>query len=117
VAEEPGVRYVLEGSVRRAGKRIRIDAVSGGHVWAERYDGDTANVFALQDRITAAIVRALSVTLLAGERQALASNDTGVPAAHAITLLMVPEFTNGAARNMRDRTGASKATSRKVESE
>jgi TolB-like protein/class 3 adenylate cyclase/cytochrome c-type biogenesis protein CcmH/NrfG len=92
VAEELGVRYVLEGSVRRADNRIRInaqliDALSGGHVWAERYDGDAADVFALQDQITAAIVRALSVTLLADERQALANNVTGVPAAHDALLL------------------------------
>ncbi len=92
VAEELGVRYVLEGSVRRAGERVRInaqliDALSGGHVWAERYDGDAADVFALQDRITAAIVDALAVTLLAGERQALAGNDTGVPAAHDALLV------------------------------
>ena len=92
IAEELGVRYVLEGSVRRAGERIRInaqliDALSGGHVWAERYDGDAADVFALQDRITAAIVRALSVTLLSDERQAIASENTGLPAAHDALLL------------------------------
>jgi TolB-like protein/predicted negative regulator of RcsB-dependent stress response len=92
VAEELGVRYVLEGSVRRVGEQVRInaqliDAVSGGHLWAERYDGDAADVFALQDRITAAIVQALSVTLLAGERQALANKDTGVPAAHDALLV------------------------------
>ncbi len=92
VAEELGVHYVLEGSVRRIGEQIRInaqliDAFRGGHVWAERYDGDAADVFGLQDRITAAIVRALSVTLLAGEREALASNDTSVPAAHDALLL------------------------------
>jgi TolB-like protein/class 3 adenylate cyclase len=57
VAEELGVRYVLEGSVRRAGDQVRInaqliDATTGGHLWAERYDGKMENVFALQDRIT-----------------------------------------------------------------
>jgi len=92
VAEDLGVRYVLEGSVRRAGNRIRInaqliDALSGGHVWAERYDDDAADVFALQDRITAAIVRALSITLLEGEQQAIANNVTSVPAAHDALLV------------------------------
>jgi len=57
VARELGVRYVLEGSVRRAGDRVRltaqlIDASTGGHLWAERFDGELADVFDLQDRIT-----------------------------------------------------------------
>ena len=57
VAEELGVRYVLEGSVRRAGDQVRInaqliDATTGGHLWAERYDGSLADVFALQDKVT-----------------------------------------------------------------
>ncbi len=61
VAEELGVRYVLEGSVRRAGDQVRItaqllDATTGGHVWAERYDGALTDVFALQDDVTQRIV-------------------------------------------------------------
>src|SRR5262249_9461995 len=57
VARELGVRYVLEGSVRKAGNRIRataqlIDAGSGNHLWAERFDRDLADIFALQDEIT-----------------------------------------------------------------
>jgi len=57
VAEELGVRYVLEGSVRRAGDEIRInaqliDAMTGHHVWAERYDGSMKDVFTLQVLIT-----------------------------------------------------------------
>ncbi len=65
VAEELGVRYVLEGSIRRAGGTIRvnaqlIDALSGNHVWAERFDGDAADIFALQDEINDKIVAALS---------------------------------------------------------
>ncbi len=68
VAEELGVRYVLEGSVRRVGDEVRInaqliDALSGGHVWAERYDGGLEDVFALQDKITRAIVNELAVSL------------------------------------------------------
>ncbi len=55
VAEELGVRFVLEGSVRRAGDQVRInaqliDATTGGHVWAEHYDGSLGDVFALQRR-------------------------------------------------------------------
>ena len=70
VAEELGVRYVLEGSVRRADKQVRvnaqlIDATTGGHLWAERYDGSMADVFALQDRVTQKIVSALAVQLAA----------------------------------------------------
>jgi TolB-like protein len=65
VAEELGVRYVLEGSVRRSGDVIRInaqliDAMTGVHLWAERYDGTMSKVFALQDQITQKIVSALS---------------------------------------------------------
>jgi len=92
VAEELGVRYVLEGSVRRVADQVRInaqliDALSGGHLWAERYDGDAADVFALQDRITAAIVRELSVTLLADESEALSIKETDIPAAHDALLV------------------------------
>jgi TolB-like protein len=72
VARELGVRYVLEGSVRRAGKRIRIsaqliDAVTGGHHWAERYDRELGDIFALQDEITRSVVAAIEPRLLAAE--------------------------------------------------
>ncbi len=68
VAKELGVRFVLEGSVRRVGDQVRInaqlvDATTGGHLWAERYDGNLADIFALQDRVTAKIVDALALTL------------------------------------------------------
>jgi adenylate cyclase len=64
VARELGVRYVLEGSVRRAGHRVRftaqlIDAATGGHLWAERFDGDLEDIFDLQDRITERVVGAI----------------------------------------------------------
>jgi TolB-like protein/class 3 adenylate cyclase len=72
VAEELGVRYVLEGSVRRSGDQVRInaqliDATTGGHLWAERYDGVIADVFGVQDKITASIVDALALELTAQE--------------------------------------------------
>jgi adenylate cyclase len=72
VARELGVRYVLEGSVRKAGDRVRInvqliDASDGGHLWAERHDGAIANVFELQDDVGAKVVSALSVKLKRSE--------------------------------------------------
>jgi adenylate cyclase len=81
VAEELGVRYVVEGSVRRDAGRIRInaqliDATTGGHVWAERYDRDYENVFALQDEITQSIASALSIHLSEGEKARLAGRYT-----------------------------------------
>jgi TolB-like protein len=72
IAEELGVRYVLEGSVRKDGDRVRItaqlnDAATGGHLWAERYDRDLAGVFAVQDEITENIVAAIEPQLYAAE--------------------------------------------------
>jgi adenylate cyclase len=72
VAEELGVQYVLEGSVQREGDRVRItaqliDALSGHHLWAERYDRDLQDVFTLQDEITMRILMAVRVKLTEGE--------------------------------------------------
>jgi len=72
VADELGVRYVLEGSVRKEGTRVRItaqlnDVTSGSHLWAERYDRDLADVFAVQDEITEAIVAAIEPQLYTAE--------------------------------------------------
>ena len=72
VADELGVGYVVEGSVRRAGDRVRItaqlnDAATGSHLWAERYDRQLADVFAVQDEITEAIVAAIEPQLYAAE--------------------------------------------------
>ncbi len=73
VGEELGVRYVLEGSVRKAGDRVRItaqliDALTGHHLWAERYDRKLEDIFALQDEITMRILTALRLTLTEGEQ-------------------------------------------------
>ncbi len=73
VSRELGVRYVLEGSVRRAANRVRInaqmiDGTNGGHVWADRYDRDLSDIFEMQDEVTRTIVGALKVKLTAGER-------------------------------------------------
>jgi TolB-like protein/class 3 adenylate cyclase/Tfp pilus assembly protein PilF len=72
VARELGVRYVLEGSVRKGGNRVRItaqliDASTGNHLWADHYDGDLADVFALQDDITRKVVAAIEPKLLEAE--------------------------------------------------
>jgi TolB-like protein len=68
VGRELGVRYVLEGSVRKAGNRVRItgqliDAATGTHLWADRFDGELADVFDLQDRVTASVVGTISPKL------------------------------------------------------
>jgi TolB-like protein/class 3 adenylate cyclase/Flp pilus assembly protein TadD len=87
VARELGVRYLLEGSVRRVGDQVRInaqliDATTTGHVWAERYDGSLADVFALQDRVTQKIVDALAVSLTAREPRTRERAETAVPEAY-----------------------------------
>ncbi len=73
VAQDLGVRYVLEGSVRRIGDSVRInaqliEAATGGHMWADRYDGSLADIFALQDKVMENIVVALAVNLTSGEQ-------------------------------------------------
>jgi len=72
VGRELGVRYVLEGSIRRSGQRVRItaqliEASTGNHIWADRYDGDLDDVFALQDKITTSVVAAIEPRLLEAE--------------------------------------------------
>jgi adenylate cyclase len=72
VSRELGVRYVLEGSVRKGGNHVRItaqliDASTGNHIWADRYDGDLSDIFALQDAITKKVVAAIEPKLLEAE--------------------------------------------------
>jgi len=79
-----GVRYVLEGSVRKAGNRVRltaqlIDSLNGGHVWGDRFEGDLDDVFDLQDRITQDIVAALEVRLTFGEEVRVWRKRSGSP--------------------------------------
>jgi adenylate cyclase len=81
VGRELGVRYVLEGSVRKAGDRVRItaklvDAITGNHLWAERYDRHLKDIFALQDEITMKIITGLRVKLTVGEQARLAAKGT-----------------------------------------
>lgn len=73
VGRRLGVRHVLEGSVRKAGKKVRInvqliDAESGGHIWAERYDRDLEDIFVVQDEVTRKVVETLKVTLTGSEQ-------------------------------------------------
>jgi adenylate cyclase len=73
VAEELGVQYVLEGSVQKSGGRVRItaqliDAITGRHVWSERYDREVEDIFALQDEITANVMNGMSAELTEGEQ-------------------------------------------------
>ena len=81
VGQELGVGYVLEGSVRKAGDRVRItaqliDATTGNHLWAERYDREIKDIFALQDEITMKILAALQVKLTEGEQARISSKGT-----------------------------------------
>ena len=103
VARELGVRYVLEGSVRRSGDKVRInaqliDATTGHHLWAERYDGYFGDVFSLQDRITAEIVAALSVKLTSDEKEQVARTYTDNASAY-------DEFLQGRAHYVRRTPG------------
>ncbi len=89
VGRDLGVRTVLEGSIRRAGNRVRItgqliDAGTGSHLWAERYDRDLNDIFAVQDEVTREIVSALKLTLTPGEQVRIAAptNTTASAAAH-----------------------------------
>jgi adenylate cyclase len=81
VARELGVRNILEGSVRKSASRVRItaqlvDGASGNHIWADRYDRDLTDIFALQDEISHAIVDALKLRLLPAEKRAIERRGT-----------------------------------------
>jgi adenylate cyclase len=90
VGRDLGVRSVLEGSIRRAGNRVRItaqliDATNGAHLWADRYDRDLTDIFAVQDDVTRRIVDALKVTLSPSEKERLA--DSGTPTSMLTTAI------------------------------
>ncbi|MDH3387902.1 MAG: adenylate/guanylate cyclase domain-containing protein [Gammaproteobacteria bacterium] len=97
VARELGVRYVLEGSVRRIGERIRINAQlidgdSGGHLWAERFDGAIADVFALQDHVNRKIVAALEVSLTPADEKTFDRVETTSPEAYDLMLRGIERY-------------------------
>jgi TolB-like protein len=91
VAEDLGVRYVLEGSVRRAGDEVRInaqliDATSGGHLWAGRYDGTMTDVLAFQDQVTRQVASELEVTLTKAHAAHNDRQETDSPGAYDAVL-------------------------------
>jgi len=92
VARKLRVSHVLEGSVRKAGGRIRVTAQlingeSGGHLWADRFDRDLTDIFAIQDEISQAIVGALKLKLLPGEKQAIENRGTSNADAYNLFLM------------------------------
>ncbi|HEU5285602.1 MAG TPA: TIR domain-containing protein [Sphingomicrobium sp.] len=92
VARKLGVSHVLEGSVRKSGNRVRItaqliDGQSGGHLWAERYDRDLTDIFAIQDEISKAIVAALKLKLLPEEKKAIEQRGTTSAEAYNLYLM------------------------------
>ena len=92
VARQLGVSHVLEGSVRKAGTRVRItaqliEAANDSHLWAERYDRDLTDIFALQDEISQAIVAALRLKLLPTEKSAIERRGTTNPDAYNLFLM------------------------------
>ena len=100
LARQLKVSHVLEGSVRKAGGRVRITAQliegsSGGQIWAERYDRDLNDIFALQDEISEAIVKALKLKLLPEEKQAIEQRGTDNVEAYNLYLMARQSYTNG----------------------
>ena len=100
VARELKVSHVLEGSVRRAGGRVRItaqlvDGSSNDSVWAERYDRDLNDIFALQDEISQAIVKALKLKLLPEEKKAIEQRGTTDPEAYNLLLMARQHYATG----------------------
>jgi len=97
VAEKLGVRYVLEGSVRKSGNRVRItgqliDAGSGTHLWANRFDGDLEDIFELQDKVTESVVGAIEPSLRMAEIERSKHKPPGDMDAYDLYLRALPEL-------------------------
>jgi adenylate cyclase len=106
VAEKLGVTHVLEGSVRKAGNRVRItaqliDGAKGDHVWAARYDRDLTDIFEIQDEISKAIVDALKVKLLPEEKKAIERRGTTNVEAYNLYLMARQQWIGGPQGNPR----------------
>jgi adenylate cyclase len=106
VARALDVTHVLEGSVRKVGDRVRItaqliDAATGGHVWADRYDRDLTDIFAIQDEISKAIVAALRVKLLPAEKKAIEARGTSSVEAYNLYLMARQQWTEGSLGDVR----------------
>ena len=100
VAKSLGVSHVLEGSVRKAGSRVRItaqliDGAKGDHVWADRFDRDLTDIFAIQDEISKAIVDALRLKLLPKEKSAIEHRGTTSVEAYNLYLMARQQWTSG----------------------
>ncbi|OJY85877.1 MAG: hypothetical protein BGP23_04190 [Lysobacterales bacterium 66-474] len=100
LVREMKVTHVLEGSVRKAGGRVRIsaqlvDCEDNGHIWAERYDRDTSDIFALQDEISRAIVKALRLRLLPEEKKAIERRGTDSAEAYDLYLMARQMYVTG----------------------
>src|SRR5579864_3802698 len=119
VARQVGVSHVLEGSVRKAGGRVRItaqliDGASGNHLWAERYDRDLTDIFALQDEISEAIVGALKLKLLPEERKAIESRGTDNADAYNLYLMARSHSLTGNSGDPRQQEAIERLTRRAV---
>ena len=106
VAQALDVSHVLEGSVRKAGDRVRItaqliDAGTGGHLWADRFDRDLTDIFAIQDEISKAIVAALRVKLLPGEKKAIEARGTSNVNAYNLYLMARQQWVSGSFGDVR----------------
>ncbi|TIT04266.1 adenylate/guanylate cyclase domain-containing protein [Mesorhizobium sp.] len=97
VGRELGVRYVLEGSIRRAGSRVRIsgqlvDAISGHHVWTDRFEGDVSDIFDLQDKVTESVVGAVEPSIRLEEIKQARMKPTDYIGAYDLYLRALPRF-------------------------
>ncbi len=97
VARELGVRYVLEGSIRKAGSRVRIvgqlvDAINGHHVWADRFDGDVSDIFDLQDKVAESVVGAVEPSIRLEEIKQARTKPTDYISAYDLYLRALPRF-------------------------
>jgi adenylate cyclase len=106
VAKSLSVSHVLEGSVRKAGNRVRItaqliDGAVGDHIWADRYDRDLIDIFEIQDEISKAIVDALKVKLLPKEKSAIENRGTSNVDAYNLYLLARQQWISGGQGNLR----------------
>jgi adenylate cyclase len=106
VAKSLGVDHVLEGSVRKAGNRVRItaqliDGKAGDHLWADRYDRDLTDIFAIQDEISKEIVRALKIKLAPEEEEAIETRGTENVQAYNLYLMARQQWISGSWGNSR----------------
>jgi adenylate cyclase len=97
VSRELGVRYVLEGSIRKAGSRVRIvgqliDAATGHHIWADRFEGDIGDIFDLQDKVTESVVGAVEPSIRLEEIRKARTKPTNYITAYDLYLRALPRF-------------------------